>query len=64
MNWLLGFLFGKQTNIFNKKGRVQHDLGEQKWQAWNDRLEKNPSYDWRHHHGKQPENKKDSGQHA
>ncbi len=49
---ILGFLFGTQTNIFNKKGRVEHDLGQKKWDDWNDRLAKNPNYDWRQHSGK------------
>lgn len=49
---ILGFLFGKQTNIFNKKGRVEHDLGDKKWEAWNNRLAKNPDYDFRNHQGK------------
>lgn len=51
---ILGFLFGKQTNIFNKKGRVEHDLGEKKWQDWNNRLKDNPQYDWHHHKGTHP----------
>jgi len=25
---ILGFLFGTDTNIFNKNGRVEHDLGK------------------------------------
>ncbi len=49
---ILGFLFGKPTNIFNKNGRVQHDLGQQKWEAWNNRLAENPKYNWRNHKGK------------
>ena len=53
LNALLGFLFGKQTNIFNKKGRVQHNLGDKKWQAWDNRLKENPNYDWRKHTGKE-----------
>ncbi len=49
---ILGFLFGKQTNIFNKKGRVEHKFDSQKWDAWNNRLAENPKYDWRHHTGR------------
>lgn len=56
LQWLLGFLFGKQAEIFNKKGRVEHDLGQKKWTEWNNRLEKNPDYDWRNHSGRDPEN--------
>ena len=49
---LLHFLFGKQTHIFNKEGRVEHDLGENKWKTWNDRLKEDPNYDFRNHSGK------------
>lgn len=50
--WILDILFGKDTNIFNKKGRVQHDLGEQKWEDWDNRLKSNSTYNWRQHAGK------------
>ncbi len=60
---LLGFLFGKQTNIFNPKGRVEHDLGNKKWEAWNNRLSENPRYNWKKHSGKTPQSKeKDSAE--
>jgi hypothetical protein len=49
---LLGFLFGKQTLIFNKKGRVEHDLGKNKWDQWHRRLADNPNYDYRNHAGR------------
>ena len=49
---LLRFLFGKQTNIFNKKGRVEHSLCQKKWKNWNKRLKENPNYDFRNHTGK------------
>ena len=49
---ILSFLFGKQTNIFDKKGRVHHDLGENHWDEWEDRFEENPDYDWRKHTGR------------
>lgn len=58
VKWLLGFLFGKQAEIFSEKGRVEHDLGQKKWDQWNDRLQKNPDYDWRHHSGRDPEKEK------
>ena len=48
---ILGFIGGKQTNIFNKKGRVQHDLGDKKWEDWNNRLKADPDYDFRNHSG-------------
>ena len=50
--WLIRFLFGKQTNIFNEKGQVEHILDQQKWEAWNKRLRENPNYDFRNHTGK------------
>ena len=49
---LLCFLFGKQTNIFNKKGKVEHDLGQKKWETWNKRLKENSNYNFRNHNGK------------
>lgn len=52
LNFILGILFGKQANIFNKKGRVEHDLGDQKWEDWNNRLKENSNYNWRTHSGK------------
>lgn len=58
LKWILGILFGKDTNIFNKKGRVQHDLGEQKWEEWDNRLKNNSDYNWRQHTGKAPEKSK------
>jgi hypothetical protein len=51
---ILGFLFGKQANIFNKEGRVVHNLGQNKWTQWNHRLSENPNYNWRKHSGTQP----------
>ncbi|MCM2281294.1 MAG: hypothetical protein NDI61_05535 [Bdellovibrionaceae bacterium] len=45
------FLFGKDAKIFDEKGRVRHDLGEEKWKRWNDRFRSNPDYDWRDHTG-------------
>ena len=49
---LLNFIGGKDADIFNKKGRVQHQLTQDKWDAWKNRLSKNPQYDWKHHAGK------------
>lgn len=48
---LLAIIGGKQTDIFNKKGRVQHDLGSKKWEAWNNRLKENPNYNFKNHTG-------------
>ena len=63
MGFILDFLFGKSAKIFNKKGKVQHDLGEQKWQEWNNRLQEDPQYNWRQHKGRQaPTEEKSSTQ--
>jgi len=55
---ILAFIGGKPNNIFNKKGRVEHDLGEKKWQDWDNRLKANPDYDWRKHSGKSKKDQK------
>ena len=54
---ILGFLFGTDTNIFNKNGRVEHDLGKKKWEDWNNRLKKNPNYDFKKHKGLEKDKK-------
>lgn len=51
MGKLLDFIFGKSPDIFDSKGNVVHKLPPDKWQAWRDRFEKNPEYDWRAHRG-------------
>ena len=58
LKFILGVIFGKQTNIFNKKGRVEHDLGDKKWEDWNNRLKENSNYNWRNHTGKNSKNQK------
>ncbi len=45
------FLFGKDPDIFDEKGRVVHKFPDEKWQKWNDRFKANPDYDWRKHSG-------------
>ncbi|MCB0378672.1 MAG: hypothetical protein KDD33_09285 [Bdellovibrionales bacterium] len=50
---LLYFIGGKPTNIFNKKGKVEHKFPEEKWKQWDARLKDNPQYNWREHTGKQ-----------
>jgi hypothetical protein len=45
------FLFGKDPDIFDENGNVRHKLPDRKWQAWNDRLQANPDYDWHQHSG-------------
>jgi hypothetical protein len=47
------FLFGKDPDIFDEKGRVRHKFTDEKWQNWNDRLNGNPEYDWRNHVAKE-----------
>lgn len=49
---ILGFIGGRQAQIFDKKGRVKHDLGNKKWEAWKKRLAENPNYNWKNHKGK------------
>lgn len=45
------FLFGKDAKIFNKKGQVEHNLGESKWSAWDHRFDTD-KYDWKDHKGR------------
>jgi hypothetical protein len=47
------FLFGKQADIFDDKGRVFHKLSKKKWDNWNDRIVKGKEYNWRDHKGKE-----------
>ncbi len=49
MGKILDFLFGKDNNVFNSKGKVQHDLGKGKWNKWDDRFTKDPNYDFTQH---------------
>jgi hypothetical protein len=58
MKTLLTFLFGKSPDIFDSHGNVVHKLPEDRWKAWRDRFEKNPSYDWRQHKGTERQLKK------
>ena len=46
------FLFGKDPDIFDERGKVRHKFTDEKWAKWNDRLKANPDYDWRHHGAK------------
>lgn len=45
------FLFGKDPKIFDERGNVRHNFPEGKWVSWDQRIRKNPDYDWRHHNG-------------
>lgn len=49
---LLEFIGGKNPNIFNKKGKVQHNLGDKRWQAWEEKNKSNPEYNWKQHKGR------------
>jgi hypothetical protein len=48
---VIDFLFGKEPDIFDDKGRVLHKLPKKKWDDWNDRLVKGKDYNWREHTG-------------
>lgn len=50
-NKIIDFLFGKEPDIFDDKGRVIHKLPKKKWDDWNDRLVKGKDYNWREHTG-------------
>lgn len=51
MGKVLDFLFGKDPDIFNKAGKVQHKLPRSRWEAWEGRFKSNPNYNWRLHIG-------------
>ena len=48
---ILSFIFGKEPSIFNKKGEVEHHFPKTKWKKWQNRIQNNPDYNWRHHLG-------------
>lgn len=47
------FLFGKDPDIFDDKGRVQHKLPKKKWDDWHNRIVQGEDYNWRTHTGSQ-----------
>lgn len=47
------FLFGKDPDIFDDKGRVLHKLPKKKWDDWNNRIVTGSEYNWREHTGHQ-----------
>ena len=49
---VLDFLFGKDPEIFNDKGQVQHNLPEMKWKNWHARYADSPEHNWRQHRGR------------
>ena len=55
---VIDFLFGKEPDIFDDKGRVQHKLPKKKWDDWHHRIIKGQEYNWREHAGSQVGEKK------
>lgn len=53
MSKILDFLFGKDPDIFNPAGKVQHKLPRARWDDWENRFKSNPLYNWRLHTGTQ-----------
>ncbi|MFP5519762.1 MAG: hypothetical protein ACLGGX_07655 [Bdellovibrionia bacterium] len=51
LNSVLDFLFGKEPDIFDEKGRVSHKHPKKKWDAWANRIKADPQYNWRNHSG-------------
>jgi hypothetical protein len=47
------FLFGKDPDIFDENGNVLHKHPKKKWDAWQNKMKLDPSYNWRHHTGTQ-----------
>lgn len=48
---ILGFIFGKSPEIFDKQGNVKHQHPDQKWSAWQARYTTSSEYNWRNHSG-------------
>lgn len=48
---VLGFLFGRDPQIFDKDGTVRHDLPKETWDAWQKRYTAGAEYNWRNHTG-------------
>ncbi len=48
---LMDFLFGKKPNIFNKTGKVEHQLKENAWSEWKNRYIQGKEYNWKKHSG-------------
>ncbi|MCB0365581.1 MAG: hypothetical protein H6624_04110 [Bdellovibrionaceae bacterium] len=60
MNTLLDFLFGKNNDIFDENGQVRHNLPQNKWDAWQQRYQSSPEYNWKNHSGMKAKEKKSS----
>ena len=48
---ILEFMGGKNPKIFNRKGQVEHDLGNERWSEWDAKIRTSPDYDWKRHTG-------------
>jgi hypothetical protein len=48
---LSDFMFGKEPDIFDERGRVLHKLPKKKWDNWHNRTKVNPENNWRNHTG-------------
>lgn len=57
---LLGFLFGRDPQIFDKDGTVRHNLPKEKWEAWQKRYFSQPEYNWSQHTGMKAKNLRSS----
>lgn len=64
MKALLDFLFGKEAQIFNKKGEVEHQFPKKKWEDWQKRYFSQAEYNWRNHKGTQAKSQKNSKPHS
>lgn len=53
---ILDFLFGKDPDIFDETGKVQHKHPDRLWDAWKNKYKTNPEINWRNHSGTQPKN--------
>ncbi len=51
MKSLMNFLFGKDPDIFDNEGRVNHNFPKKKWDDWKNRYIKSDDYNWRTHAG-------------
>ena len=55
---VLNFLFGKDPDIFDENGNVIHKFPKKKWDAWQNKMKQDASYNWRNHTGTQAGQKK------
>ena len=48
---ILNFLFGKSPKIFDKEGRVRHNISKRRWEMWQKRYTEGEEYNWKNHTG-------------